>query len=84
MKIVVDAPKRDANLRKHKLDLADSAAFEWANARYVEARMGRHKAIGQLHGVIVIVIFKRLGSEAIGVISLRPASKKERRLYDQR
>ena len=48
MKIVVDAPKRDANLTKHKLDLSDAAAFEWADARYVEARMGCHKAIGRL------------------------------------
>ncbi len=84
MKIVVDAPKRAANLAKHKLDLADAAAFDWVGARYVEARQGRQKAIGRLREAIVVVIFRRLGSEAIGVISLRPASRKERALHDQR
>ena len=39
----------------------------------------REMAVGELKGVkIVAVIYKTLGSEAVSVISMRPASKKER------
>jgi uncharacterized DUF497 family protein len=38
-------------------------------------------AIGEFNGqIIVAVVFKPLGSEAISVISMRPASTKERKL----
>jgi uncharacterized DUF497 family protein len=41
----------------------------------------RWRAIGMnVHGVIAIV-FVALGLEAISVISMRPASKQERKLY---
>lgn len=84
MRLLVDPPKRDANLRKHGLDLAEAGRFDWQSARYVEARLGRQKAIGKLGKTIVVIIFKRLGSEALSVISLRPASRKERQLYGTR
>jgi hypothetical protein len=39
-------------------------------------------AIGRLVGGVVVVIFARLGSEGISIISMRPASQAERRLFD--
>jgi uncharacterized DUF497 family protein len=78
MRIVWDEPKRVANLQKRQLD------FEWlemaffADAIVVQTRLGRFKAIGWFDGLPTTVIFKPLGSEAISVISMRRASRKER------
>ncbi|OYR28770.1 hypothetical protein CES86_2926 [Brucella lupini] len=38
-------------------------------------------AIGEFNGqIIIVVVFKPIGSEALSVISMRPASQKERKL----
>lgn len=39
-------------------------------------------AIGEFRQTILAVIFKPLGSEAISVISMRRASRKERSAYE--
>lgn len=78
MKIVWDEPKRLANLDKHGLDFADLDEDFFLGAIVVEAKHGRYAAIGRLNGVVTVV-FATLGMEAISVISMRPASAKERR-----
>jgi uncharacterized DUF497 family protein len=40
-------------------------------------------AIGEFDGQIISVVFKPLGSEALSVISMRIASRKERKAYAQ-
>lgn len=81
MKIVWDEPKRKQNVAKHGMDFASlTVEFFEASAVY-PAKEGRLIAIGELNGqVVVAVIFKPLGSEALSVISMRPANKKERSL----
>lgn len=80
MKIVYDPPKRLSNLDKHGLDFADledGTFFETAMA--IPSHNGRFKAVGWLGDVmVVVVVFKPLGTEALSVISMRPASRKER------
>jgi uncharacterized protein len=44
--------------------------------------MGRLNAVGRHHGGIILVVFVALGTEGLSVISMRPASRKERRLID--
>jgi uncharacterized DUF497 family protein len=82
MKIVYDPPKRITNLDKHGLDFADledGAFFE--TALVIPSRDARFKAVGWLGDVlVVVVVFKPLGTEALSVISMRPASIKERKL----
>lgn len=82
MTITYDPPKRLSNLDKHGLDFADledGAFFE--TALVAPSHSGRFKAIGWLNGVmVVVVVFKPLGAEALSIISMRPASKKERKL----
>ena len=69
------APKRLTNLAKHGLDFAD-LSLDFFQGAYVEpAQGGRFKAVGRL---VVAVVFKLLGSEALSVISLRRANRKER------
>ena len=82
MLIVYDEPKRRSNLVKHNgMDFAWLTAAFFEAAAIFPARTGRSLAIGELNGqVIVAVVFKPLGSEALSVISMRPASRKERSL----
>lgn len=89
MRIVWDEPKRLENLRTHGLDFVHARErFAWDQAIVEMSYAGRrgedrYKAIGYLGGDLVALVFSRLGSEAISLISLRRASRKERRAYDQ-
>ncbi len=81
MKIVWDPPKRLANMAKHRLDFASLTEEFFADARIISAKGGRYLAIGEDVNGVVCVVFAILGLEAISVISMRPASPKERKLY---
>ena len=52
----------------------------FAAAVRVPAKAGRFMAIGELGGTVVTVVAAGLGSEAISVVSMRRADRKERRL----
>jgi uncharacterized DUF497 family protein len=80
MKVVWDEPKRRQNKAKHGLDFAELSLDFFLDAYVGPAKEGRLKAIGELNGQIVVaVIFSRLGSEALSIVSMRPANRKERR-----
>ena len=80
----MDEPKRQKTLAERGLD------FAWLTLGFFEAAMiepahdGRFKATGILNGVGFAVIYRPLGTEGLTVISMRPASKKERQRYEQR
>jgi uncharacterized DUF497 family protein len=80
MRILWDEPKRIENLAKHGMDFAalDETFFE--GAVILPAKASRWMAIGRLDDGSIVVIFATLGIEAVSVISMRPASKAERRL----
>lgn len=79
MKIVWDEAKRQRNLAKHSMDFADLSLEFFLSANVGPARNGRYLAIGELDGrIVVTVVFRPLGNEALSVISMRPASSKER------
>lgn len=82
--IIWDEPKREANLAKHGLDFADLTPEFFINAVILVAHSERLAAIGTLHDGTVTTIFAELGREAISIVSLRPASKKERKAHDQK
>lgn len=78
--IIWDEAKRLANLAKHGLDFADLTLEFFLGADVVAAKDGRFKALGAFNGeTIIAVVFRPLGSEALSVISMRPASRRERR-----
>ena len=80
MMIVWDEPKRQINLTKHGLDFADLTLDFFKTAQIETAKQKRFLAVGRLEGVAIIaVVFRPLGSEAISVISMRRASKIERK-----
>lgn len=81
MIVTYDPPKRLANIAKHGLDfevLTDGAFFE--TALVIPAKSGRFMAIGRLGDGAVSVVFALVGEDGLSIISLRPASKRERRL----
>jgi hypothetical protein len=87
VKIIWDEPKRQANIATHGLDLADAESFEWETAIVIR---GHRSATGKprfrvdrLRNDLVALVFSLLGTEAVSVISLRRASRAERKLYDQ-
>ena len=91
--MVWDERKRATNLRPepdgHGLDFIDARdRFEWDSAIIAPTHAGsggrvRFIAIGWLDGHLRALVFAPLGTEAVSIISLRPASRRERNLYDQ-
>jgi uncharacterized protein len=76
-------------LKKHGFDFTEAALLDWAGAVLEPAKADqfgrqRFKAIGLFSGSIASIIFAMLGSEAISIISFRPASAEERKkFYEQ-
>ena len=80
MQITWDEPKRLSNLDKHGLDFAELEVGFFLEATILPARRGRFQAIGLMSGRAVVAVFTRLGTEALSVVSLRSANRKERML----
>ena len=89
MKIVWDEPKRQRNIETHGFDFVDIARFDWNDSvvkpSYASARgRSRFAATGLLNDDLITVVFSPLGSEAISIISVRRASRWERRIYEEK
>jgi uncharacterized DUF497 family protein len=83
VKIVRDEPKRLANIAKHDgLDFADLDEAFFERSIIVPAKGDRLIAVGRLKDGVVVVVFVVLGSEGVSVISMLPASAKERKLLN--
>jgi uncharacterized protein len=79
MIIVWDEYKRIANIEQHGMDFAklDIAFFERAIIRPSHSK--RWLAIGHSDLGDIAVVFRPMGREALSVISMRPANRRERR-----
>ena len=82
-----DEAKREANLKKHGYDFADAdlvyenpEKLTISTIRRGESRL-QDIAIVEVHGVILTLVYVDRGYN-IRIISLRKASRKERREYD--
>ena len=87
MKIEFDHDKSEKNAQDGGPPFSLVASFEFDSAWIVEADRhaygeGRYRAIGRLKGELAVVVFT-IHSEAVHVISLRFASRKERRDYER-
>jgi uncharacterized protein len=83
MQISFDEVKRQINLSKHGLDFADLDIAYFANSIVVPAKLGRFMAIGLLFNDVIATVFVKLGSQGLSIISMRPASRKERNAHEQ-
>ena len=82
MRIAFDETKRQSNIAKHGLDFAAVTIDFFIDAVVLDSRAGRYMAINELNGeMVVTIIFAPLGSEAISIVSMRRASRKERVIY---
>ena len=84
-----DEAKRAANLEKHGLDFADAGlVYEnpsratFASPRGGEARETAVALVAAAGGFLALVYVER--GEDVRCISFRPASRKERKAYDNR
>ena len=67
------------------MDFAELDVEFFLDALVVPATKGRFKAIGRFgEAGVIVVVFAPLGAEAVSVVSMRLASKKERSLFDAR
>lgn len=83
MKIIWDEPKRLANLEKHAMNFADLNERFFDQALVLPAQGKRYRAIGVNIRGVICVVFAVYGKEAISVISMRAASKDERKAYEE-
>ena len=86
--IVWDEAKRLSNLVKHGLDFASvERSFDFERAIVLSAtpsKSGRPRlrVIGEMDSRLVALVASPLGAEALAIISLRPASKQERKFHE--
>ena len=66
-------------LRRRGLDFA-AVTVEFLAAAAIVPSRGRLMATGMLNGRLVTVVFAPLGAEAISIVTMRAASRRERRL----
>lgn len=85
--IIYDEAKRQANLAKHGLDLADAALvydapdkLTLSSIRNDESRLV-DIAMVELMGVVLVLVYVKRGN-MVRAISLRRASKAERKVYE--
>ena len=84
-----DELKRRTNIENHGLDFMDARIrFDFREALIeptYPSKDGRARftAIGPLNNDIVTAVFSPLGREGLSIISLRPASRKERKRYER-
>ncbi|MEZ5673526.1 MAG: BrnT family toxin [Thiotrichaceae bacterium] len=81
-----DEAKRQANLKKHRIDFIDIVHFDWESAKVIEDDREsygeqRFNTCGFLLGRLVIVTFT-VRDEQLRIISLRKATKHEQKYYD--
>ncbi|MDD5037439.1 MAG: BrnT family toxin [Methylococcaceae bacterium] len=84
--ITYDESKRQANLAKHGLDLADAGLVYYASNK-ITLQSPRHDedrlmdlAMVEVFGVVLVLVYVECGDD-IRAISLRRASKQERKRH---
>ena len=80
MIIVWDEPKRLLNFGKHGMDFAHLTPGFFETGIIISMRNGRFAGVGRLGDRTITVIAAPLGTEALAIVSMRPASAKERSL----
>jgi uncharacterized DUF497 family protein len=83
MKIVWDEPKRLSNLVKHGYDFADLTEDFFEAGNDVAGHSDRRLIVGQFHRRLIVVVFRSLGHEAVSIISMREANRKDIERYEQ-
>ena len=83
-----DEAKRRENLRKHGADFAIAEEFDWIHAiayEDVSSRYGEQRfvSIGPVGPDLYVLVWTPRPDDMVRVISLRPATKAERKRYEE-
>ena len=88
MKFEWDENKRQSNLRKHGIDFQE--AYEIFNnpmLRRIDNRFDygedRWTVLGMTHKCVVLFVYTELDEETIKLISIRKATKNEKKTYEK-
>lgn len=87
VKVQWDERKRRVNIDTHHFDFVDAAELFTNGTLRVFAAHGndteiRHKGMGILYGVVLVVVYT-LRNETVRLISVRKASRSERKKYGE-
>lgn len=85
--IEFDPAKDEINKRKHGVSLADAGLIEWETAKIIEDdrkdyQETRYQGLGMIGGRLHFITFTFRGN-AMRVISLRKANRREGKYYEQ-
>jgi uncharacterized DUF497 family protein len=86
--LIWDEPKRKSNLKKHGLDFRDAhLVFDNPDkCTYVSSHTGESRwidlALAIIHGKLLALIYSKREDD-VRVISFRPASREERKQYEE-
>jgi uncharacterized DUF497 family protein len=83
MKIVWDELKRRSNLAKHGYDFADLTEQFFEDGNDIPSYDDRRLLVGKFGRKTIVVVFRPLGQEAVSVISMRDANRKDIERYEQ-
>jgi uncharacterized protein len=83
-----DEAKNRSNIKKHGFDFADAAElFGSPLLTQPDAREDygeeRWVGLGTVHGRVAVIVFSPRGPNVVRVISIRKASREERKEYEQ-
>lgn len=83
-----DENKRQSNLRKHGIDFQEACEiFTNPLLRRIDDRFDygedRWAALGMTHKCLVLVVYTELDEKTIKIISIRKATKNERKTYEK-
>jgi len=83
-----DENKRQSNVRKHGIDFQEACEiFNNPMLRRIDDRFeygeDRWAALGRTHRCVVLVVYIELDEEVIKIISIRKATKNERKTYEK-
>ncbi len=85
-KFVWDEKKRQTNLEKHGVDFADAPYVLDGTVLTAESKIcsteKRFVSIGKYEDCTLVVVHTSLDEEPTRIISMRPASRQERRRYN--
>ncbi len=87
MKLEWDENKRQINLRKHGIDFREAheifgnPLLSKIDKRYYNEE--RWIALGMTHRCVVLVVFTEHDDETIRIISIRKATRRERKTYEK-
>jgi uncharacterized DUF497 family protein len=82
VRITFDERKRETNKVKHGYDFEDLTEAFFDDALFLDGKDGRYLAVGAFAGRLISVVFRPLGTEGISVVSMRRASRKERKAIE--